>query len=226
MENIVLTGSTRGIGKYLYDHLSNSYNVIGISRKPSKRAQFNCDISSSKNVEKIFKKIKKIDILINNASVTDVSKNQIKNFDYTIKSNLNGTFYCCYYALNKLKKSKSPKIINISSINAHAGFPENPGYVSSKGGVNSLTKSLAVDYGKYNIKVNSISLGYISEGMSKQSYNNIKKQKVRSKNTILNRWGNPSDVLEVIEFIINSKNLYITGSDFLVDGGWLAKGLK
>jgi len=226
MQNIVLTGSSKGIGRYIYDKLSKSYNVIGISRNPSKRTQFCCDISSSKEVEKVFKRIKKIDVLINNASVTDVSANQINNFDYTVKSNLNGTFYCCYYALKKLKKSKSPKIINISSINAHVGFPNNPGYVSSKGAVNSLTKSLAVDYGKFNIKVNSLSLGYISAGMSKKSYSNLSKRIKRKKNTILNRWGKPEDVLEVIEFILNSRNLYITGSDLVIDGGWLAKGFK
>ena len=67
-------------------------------------------------------------------------------------------FYCSHYALSKLKKSKVKRIINISSINAHVGFPNNPGYVASKGGVNALTKSLAVDYGKFGIKVNSISL--------------------------------------------------------------------
>lgn len=226
MLNIVLTGSSKGIGRYIYDRLSKSNKVIGINRNPSKRTNFCCDISLSKDVEKVFKKIKKIDVLINNASVTEVSKNQIDNFDYTIKSNLNGTFYCSYYSLEKLKKSKSPKIINISSINAHVGFPNNPGYVSSKGGINSLTKALAVDYGKFNIKVNSLSLGYISEGMSKKSYNNKRKRNNRSKNTILNRWGDPKDILEVIEFIVKAKNFYITGSDIVIDGGWLAKGLK
>jgi NAD(P)-dependent dehydrogenase (short-subunit alcohol dehydrogenase family) len=226
MQNIVLKGSSRGIGKHIYDHLSKSFNIIGISRKPSKRTQFCCDISSKNEVKKVFKKIKKIDILINNASVTETKKNKIDNFDYTIKSNLNGTFYCCHYALDKLKKSKSPKIINISSINAHVGFPNNPGYVSSKGGVNSLTKSLAVDYGKFNVKVNSLSLGYISEGMSIKSYENKGKRLRRKKNTILNRWGNAEDVIEVIDFIVRARNLYMTGSDLVIDGGWLAKGLK
>ncbi len=110
-------------------------------------------------VKKIFSKITKIDVLINNASVTEVKKNKILNFEETLNINLNGTFYCSHYALTKFKKSKIKRIINISSINAHVGFPRNPGYVASKGGVNALTRSLAVDYGKFGIKVNSLSLG-------------------------------------------------------------------
>ena len=81
-----------------------------------------------------------------------------------------------------MKKSKVKKIINISSINAHVGFPNNPGYVASKGALNSLTRSLAVDYGKFGFKVNSLSLGYISEGMSKKSFSNFSKRKTRSNN--------------------------------------------
>ena len=63
-------------------------------------------------------------------------------------------FYCSTLAINKLNKSKDPKIINISSINAYQAFPNNPGYVASKGAVLSLTRSLALDYSKYRIKVN------------------------------------------------------------------------
>lgn len=164
--------------------------------------------------------------MINNASVTEISKNTLENFEKTLQINLNGAFYCSHFALPKLKKSKIKKIINISSINAHVGFPNNPGYVTSKGALNSLTKSLAVDYGRHGIKVNSLSLGYIAEGMTKKSFNNLSKRKKRSKNTILNYWGSPKDVLGAVNFLISKDSDYITGSDIILDGGWLAKGLK
>ena len=76
-----------------------------------------------------------------------------------------------------IKKQKNSSIINISSINGYQAFPNNPGYVSSKGAILSLTKSFALDYGKLKIRVNSISPGYINEGMSKKSYNNLRLRK-------------------------------------------------
>ena len=191
-----------------------------------KRTTHQVDITDKVKLKKIISKITYIDILINNASVSNVVRDEIKNFDDTVLVNLNGTFYCSNYALPKLKKSKIKKIINISSINAHVALPNNPGYVASKGGINALTKSLAVDYGKYGIKANSISLGYIRDGMSKKSFSNKKKRDERSKNTILNKWGKKTDVLHAVNYLISNDSNYMTGADIIIDGGWLAKGLK
>jgi len=224
--NIVITGSSKGIGFFLYKNLKKKHKVLGISRSGGKSTDFICDVSKKNQVKETFKQINKIDVLINNASITNVNKDKVLNFENTISVNLNGVFYCSHYSLNKLKMSKIKKIINISSINAHVGFPNNPGYVSSKGGINALTRSLAVDYGKFGIKANSLSLGYISDGMSKSSYNSALKKKRRSLNTILNHWGTPNDVLGAVNFLISNQSNYITGSDIVIDGGWLAKGFK
>ena len=224
--NIVITGSGKGIGAYLFDNLKKKHNVIGISRSQGRRTTHQADVSSKEEIKKTFSKIKFIDVLINNASISDIDKNYLLNFDKTISVNLNGTFYCSHFSLSKLKKSKIKKIINISSINAHVALPNNPGYIASKGGVNALTRSLALDYGKYKIKVNSISLGYIKTGMSKKSYKNKNKRKVRAENTILKKWGSEKDVLNIVNFLISNSSDYITGSDMIIDGGWTAKGLK
>jgi NAD(P)-dependent dehydrogenase (short-subunit alcohol dehydrogenase family) len=223
---ILLTGSSKGIGSFLYKHLKKKFTVIGLARSKSRHTDFVCDISNKAEVRKVFSKISKVDILINNASVTEIYDDKVINFEETLKTNLNGAFYCSHYALPKLKKSKNGCIINISSINAHVGFPDNPGYIASKGGLNSLTRSLAVDYAKHGVKVNSLSLGYIAEGMSKKSFKDKKKMKRRKKNTLLDRWGKSEDVFGVIKFLISNNASYITGSDIVVDGGWLAKGFK
>ena len=224
--NIVLTGSGRGIGAYLFDNLKKKHKVIGISRSEGKRTTFRADISKKEEVKKIFSKIPVIDVLINNASISDAHRDELINFDKILSTNLNGTFYCSFFSIPKLKKSKVRKIINISSINAHVALPNNPGYVASKGGINALTRSFAVDYGKYGIKVNSLSLGYINAGMSKKSYFDKAKRMSRSNNTILKKWGTEKDVLNSINFLIDNSSNYITGSDIVIDGGWLAKGLK
>lgn len=226
--NIVITGHRRGLGKKLYDYLSINNNVIGISRRKKKSDKdniYSCDITNFQELKKIFSEIKKIDVLINNAGISRYSKNQILNFDQIVKTNLNGMFYCSTLAINKLNKSKDPKIINISSINAYQAFPNNPGYVASKGAVLSLTRSLALDYSKYRIKVNSISPGYFKTDMTINSFKNKKKNIERKNRTILERWGDPEDLIGIIDFLISNKSSYITGQDFVVDGGWLAKGL-
>ncbi len=230
LKNIVITGASKGIGKEIADHLSlvSKYKIINISRNKNKNPKiinYLCDISHYNNVKKVFKKIKNIDVLINNSGVTNFSKDPINNFDKIVKTNLNGFFYCSHEAAKLLKKKKNSKIINISSINSYQAFPNNPGYVSSKGGIKMLTKALALDYGKFGIRVNSISPGYINSGMSKRSFKNRKKNLERKKRMIIRRWGSPKDLFGVIEFLISEKSSYITGQDIVVDGGWLAKGL-
>tara|TARA_B110000037_G_scaffold221542_2_gene292901 strand:- start:2906 stop:3601 length:696 start_codon:yes stop_codon:yes gene_type:complete len=230
LKNIVITGASRGIGKKIADHLSltDEYNIINISRKKNSNPKIQnllCDISNYNQVKKAFKKIKTLDVLINNSGITKFSKNQINNFDQIIKTNLNGFFYCSYEAAKLLKKNKESSIINISSINAYQAFPKNPGYVSSKGAIISLTKALALDFGELNIRVNSISPGYISDGMSKKSFKDSKKKKERTNRMIIKRWGEASDLFGAIEYLISNKSSYVTGQDMVIDGGWIAKGL-
>ena len=229
-KSIVITGASSGIGKKIADYLSSieGYKIINISRRKNNNPKIKnilCDISNFDDVKKTFKKIKKIDVLINNSGIARFSKNYIKNFDQIIKTNLNGFFYCSIESLKFLKKQKGSSIINISSINAHQAFPNNPGYVSSKGAIISLTKALALDFGKKNIRVNSISPGYIREGMSLRSFKNLKLRKQRIDRMIIKRWGSASDLFGAIEYLIEEKSSYVTGQDIVIDGGWLAKGL-
>ena len=230
IKNIVITGASKGIGAKIanYFSLKKSYKVINISRKKNRNPRiinYLCDISNYQQVKKIFKKIRNVDILINNSGITRFSKNPIKNFDKIIQTNLNGFFYCSHEAARLLKKNSGSSIINISSINAHQAFPNNPGYVSSKGGIISLTKSLALDFGPLNIRGNSISPGYIRDGMSIKSYKNPRKKKEKINRMIIKRWGEANDLYGAIEYLMSNKSSYMTGQDIVIDGGWLAKGL-
>ena len=230
LKNIVITGASRGIGKKIADYLSliEGYKVINISRGKNNSPRiinYPCDVSNYQQVKKTFKKIKNIDVLINNSGITRFSKDPIDSFNQIIKTNLNSFFYCSYEAIKLLKKKKNSSIINISSINAHQAFPKNPGYVSSKGAVVSLTRALALDYGELNVRVNSISPGYIREGMSEKSFKDIKKRKERMSRMIIKRWGEASDIFGAIEYLISDKSSYLTGQDLIIDGGWVSKGL-
>ena len=88
-----------------------------------------------------------------------------------------------------------------------------------------LTRALANDYGSNDIRVNSISLGYFKTPMTIKIHKLKKRRKIISSRMIIGRWGEPKDLFGLVEYLISELASYITGQDFVVDGGWLAKGL-
>ena len=225
---IVITGCSSGIGRRLSSYLSNKHKIFGISRKKittKKFKSFSCYILKIEQIQDTFKKIKNFDVLINCAGISHFSTDKIINFDQIIKTNLNAPFHTSSAAVNFIKNSSNPSIINISSINGHLAFPNNPGYIASKGGLISLTRSLAYDLAKYKIRVNCVSPGYIKEGMTLKSYNDPKKRIKRQNRTMLKRWGKVEDLFGIIDYLISNKSKYVTSQDFIVDGGWTFKGI-
>jgi NAD(P)-dependent dehydrogenase (short-subunit alcohol dehydrogenase family) len=223
---ILLTGASKGLGKKIYNHLKRKHTVFTIQRSISnKKNDFCCDLRNINKLKSISKKIPNLDVIINNAGINYSSNNKLENFFDIININLNSPFLISSIFLDQLKKSRNPSIINISSINSYQAFPNNPGYVASKTGLLGLTRSLALDYGKYKIRVNSISPGYLSDGMTLKSYLDKKKRLERSKRTIFNKWGKAEDLFGMIDYLISKKSSYVTGQDFVIDGGWLTKGL-
>jgi len=231
----LIAGSSRGIGFAFTESLKNqNVKVIGLSRKkninPSLDIHYICDVTKQSNLElikTICEKINiKLDIIIFAAGITNAhnSLNDKKNFINIINTNLVSN----YNFINTFKPimNKNASIINISSINAIQGFPQNPGYIASKGGVEALTRSLAVDLGKDKIRVNCIRPGYIKTDMTLNSFNNPKKNRSRKNKTILKRWGNTNDLVGPMLLLASDASSYMTGSIITVDGGWSSLGLE
>ena len=232
-KNILVVGASKGIGLAIANYLDeNGYNICAVAR--SKRP-------SQLNKSIIYKKF-------------DVTKNYDKSkFDFIPGSNFDGIVYCVgisiskgllsevdrYYKtifmnlicpfnflINTYKFTKAQSsIILLSSINSQQAFSDNPGYVASKAGLDGLTRALALDFNSKKIRVNSIVLGYFHTEMTANSFNDTNKKKARSDRTILNRWGDLTEVSPVVEFLLSDKSSYITGESIAVDGGWLAKGI-
>ena len=120
---------------------------------------------------------------------------------------------------------KSGSIAVVTSIGALQGFPGNPAYVASKGGLRMLSKALALDWGELNIRVNALAPGYIETDMTKGSFNDPAKREARSARTMLGRWGKASELVGAAIFLMSDASSYMTGADLVVDGGWTAKGL-
>jgi gluconate 5-dehydrogenase len=124
-----------------------------------------------------------------------------------------------------MERSGGGSIINVTSIGAVQGFPGNPGYVASKGGLRLLTKALALDLADKNIRVNNLAPGYIHTAMTDKSFNDPQRHQERLARMMLKRWGKPDDLIGAAIFLASEASAYVTGQDIFVDGGWTAKGL-
>ncbi|NQV54585.1 MAG: SDR family oxidoreductase [Rhodospirillales bacterium] len=171
----------------------------------------------------------KIDILVNNAAVTLPAEAAEYPEEYWFKSldtNLSAVFFLCQMAGRQMiSQNTGGSIINVTSIGAHQGFPNNPGYGATKGGVSALTRALAYDWGKYNIRVNSLVPGYTHTPMNEKTWNDTELHKVRAERNLLGRWAEPEDIIGPLIFLASDASCYVTGSDLCVDGGWLSKGI-
>ena len=235
---ILITGAARGIGMHLSKRLESlGAIVINVDKMfdsagSEKNICWTGDLTNEEVIDNLIKMIDKnygkLDVLINNAGITMPSgdKPYPKNsWKKTMSVNLDVPFNLSNKAIELLKKSNNPSVINIASLNASMAFPNNPAYVTSKTALVGLTRSMALDYGGVGIRFNSISPGYIKTEMTGESWINPQKRKARQSRTALGRWGTPEDLVGITVLLCSNSSRYITGQNFLIDGGWSIKGL-
>jgi|TARA_B100001013_G_scaffold222042_1_gene135697 NAD(P)-dependent dehydrogenase (short-subunit alcohol dehydrogenase family) len=241
---VIITGSGRGIGRTFALNMAKRSAItycfdIKFPNKIPKDLSNNlfhikCDLTNKKKFDneckKIFNRHKKIDVLINNLGISLPGKNEQtyleKYWDQTLKINLTVAFNCSQTVMKFMLKKKNGSIINITSINAELGFPNNPAYIASKGGLKMLGKSMAKDLGKYGIRVNNLGPGYFKTLMNQNSWKNLKTRKARTIRTMLDRWGEIDELVGPCIFLASDASKYVTAQDLYVDGGWTANGLS
>jgi gluconate 5-dehydrogenase len=231
----IVSGASRGIGKEIAEALSKAgVQVFGVGRSKNiedvsfEYVQLDAsDASEFKYLcNNIYNKYGAIDIYIHAAGISlSKSEENIDNFVETINFNLNAAYQCCKTVSSFMISNKNGSIINITSIASVLGFPDNPGYVASKGGLRMLTKAMALDLGRSNVRVNNIAPGYIHTRMTTKSFNDPLAKEHRSRQTMLHRWGDVTDLVGAAIFLSSDASKYITGIDLFVDGGWTAKGI-
>ena len=237
---IIVTGGSGDIGSEIVKFLiKKDYKVINLDNKKNSIINkdiinINCDLDNIKKIFLSFKKIKEITNnihgLVNCAGITrpgETLKYNLKDWYKTLSINLTAPFVVSQLTAQIMIKNKiNGSIINLTSISADVAMPNSAAYNASKAGLKSLTKSLALDYGRYLIRVNNLSPGYTKTSMTQKSWKNLRSRKTRTDKTILKRWANPNDYNEAILFLLdNYKSGYMTGSDIIIDGGWLSKGM-
>ena len=233
----VITGASRGIGLAISDRFAEAgFLVLGadIAENTDKKRQplFLGDLGETESLLNFVSWVEalctKVDVLVNCAGVTMPGlgdEYSIADWRKTMNVNVETPFHLTKKLLPLLKKDKPGNVVNVTSLNATLAFPNNPAYVSSKSALAGLTRSQAVDFGKYGIRVNSVAPGYIQTQMTARSWSDPKIYEERSQKTVLGRWGTPEDVASSVFFLASDAASYITGQSLLVDGGWSIKGL-
>lgn len=178
-------------------------------------------------ITKIVSDYGRIDALVNNAGISissDYPYSDLETYNKTISVNLTSAFLLCGAVCPIMASQLKGAIVNITSIGAQLGFPDNPAYQVSKAGLRQLTKAVARDWGSSGVRANNICPGYIATRMTEKSYKDQTLHSQRLSQTLLKRWGQPIDLVGATIFLISDASEYMTGSDLYIDGGWTANG--
>ena len=231
MRNVLVTGGSAGLGKVLVKSFINKgYNVYFTyyKTKPSKDLDkavgIYCDLSSEEDIKKLLRKVKNIDILVNNAAYEcnkDFYDKKKKDFLYTMEVNLIAPFLISRELGRRMYDNKYGKIINISSNNAINKYdPVTIEYDTSKAGLNVLTKILAKEFSPF-VNVNAVAPGWILTNRIKALDDNLnnKLTEDESKKILLNRFANPEEICNLILFLASDEASYINSEIIRIDGG-------
>ena len=238
---VLVTGSSKGLGKSIaigfadkganvvinYNSSESEALVVEdeIKSKSVSCLRIKADVSKAKEVKKMFNEIisvyGKIDILVNNAGIYEDSvvwKMDEEKWDKVIDTDLKSVFLCTKYATANMRAETYGKILNISSVVGQTGAFGTSNYSAAKAGIIGFTKSVAIEVASKNITINTLSLGFIEEGMLLRLPDKIKSSIL--KRILLNRWGRPDEVVKTALFLCSDSASYITGQTINLNGGY------
>ena len=235
-KNIIVTCASGGIGNSIVERLiEQGGNILATGTRDEKLQELKEKFSNIKTLKFDISKHDKIeefinnateelggnlDCIVNNAGITKDNltiRMSMEEWSKVIDINLTSTFLMSKFAIKKMIKNKSGKIINITSVVGHTGNVGQANYTASKAGIVAMSKSLAIEYAKKNINVNCISPGFISTAMTDKIDDKFK-ETIISK-IPANRLGKPVDVANAVVFLASSASDYINGETIHVNGG-------
>ncbi len=239
-KNVLVTGASKGIGAEIARVLAGYGLKVWINYRSSpeiadslqaeivanggEAAVISFDASDETGFIEGIKTIISVDgelsYLVNNAGITNdklALRMKLEDFDNVIKTNLNSVFIGCKEALKVMSKKRFGSVVNISSIVSQTGNAGQVNYTASKGGVNAMSKSFALEGSARGIRFNVITPGFIATDMTNKLSDDVKAQ--YTSKIPLKRFGDPKDIAEATAFLLSDNASYITGEILKVNGG-------
>jgi len=235
-KNIIVTGASGGIGNSIIKKLNEAgANILASGTRIEKLEELKknfknikilkFNISQSDKIEEFIENATKelggsLDGIVNNAGITQDNlaiRMSLDEWQKVININLTSTFLMSKFAIKKMLKNKSGKIVNITSVVGHTGNLGQANYTASKAGIVAMSKSLALEYAKKNINVNCISPGFIKTAMTDKIDDKFKEVIVSKIPSA--RLGEPDDIANAVLFLSSDQSSYINGETIHVNGG-------
>jgi len=235
-KNIIVTGASGGIGNSIVKKLNQSgANILASGTRIEKLEELKkefekinilkFDISQSEKIEEFIENATKelggsLDCIVNNAGITQDNlaiRMSLDEWKKVIDINLTSTFLMSKFAIKKMLKNKSGKIVNVTSVVGHTGNLGQANYTASKAAIVAMSKSLAIEYAKKNININCISPGFIKTAMTDkidEKFKDVIISKIPSA-----RLGEPDDIANAVCFLCSDQSSYINGETLHVNGG-------
>jgi len=235
----VVTGGSRGIGKsivlalagagyqvafsYVRDEASAAALQAQVEGLGRECLAVRCDVKDAQSIQAFFERVEerfeRIDLLVNNAGVTRdglLATQSLSDITEVIQTNLVGTLLCCQQVLPCMMRQRSGCIVNLSSVAAQKPGKGQSNYAAAKGGVEALTRALAVELAPRNIRVNAVAPGIVSTDMS-QALVGAHEQEIQPR-LLIKRFARPEEIADAVLYLAE-RGLYVTGEVLSVNGG-------
>jgi len=226
MKTAIVTGGGTGIGLATCNRLAAAgYRIVagGLDQEgdlPAGAEFVATDVTKQADLDALVARADRVDALVNCAGILRQEREWgVEDFKFVLDVNLTASLAAATTAREKLRDARG-SIVNIASMWSYFGSPKSPAYASSKGGIVALTRSMAVAWGAEGIRVNAVAPGWIMTRMGMGAKNDPVREPKITARIPLGRWAEPSEVANVIAFLVSDQATYVHGAVLPVDGGY------
>jgi len=242
----VITGGSRGLGRVMAEALASAGANVVLTARESVRAQVaageivsrtgseaigvGADVTRAADVDSLVAStldaFGRLDILVNNAGVNirgPIEQLTEADWDEVIDTNLKGPWLCCRAAVVPMRRQKWGRVVNVSSMLGEISMPGRTPYASSKGGLNLLTKTLALECAADGVNVNALCPGPFATEINTPLLNDPVARASMQAKLPIGRWGDPEEIGPAVVFLASEASSFMTGATLTIDGGYTAQ---